>query len=270
MNLKMDKNELTEDQKQIFLQNGTKPDGYSEEEMVELTRQDIEMEDKRYAQKDLLTNRNVYNHCEICQRTISKNFYLPGQRFHYKYIHASHYKRFRHSNSFGNYCYICHKSMCTKCKIGILCKNCIEYFPEAIKNKFLNLKKMWNITWFSSLFILVFSILGMISNLAPKVPSIGISNLVFIPLAYFSVLLDVLGYYFIFKYFVNTTENFLKDLKENPQQHENLIDEVNAVYTDSLPHPENIYHLKRYLLFGLVSSLLVITFLSLGDIINYL
>ncbi len=257
MSLKMDKEELTEGQKQ-----------YTEEELVDLTEQYIEIEDKRYAHKDLLTNRNVYSHCEICQRTIPKIFYLPGQRFHYNYIHASHYKRFRHSNSFGNYCYICHKSMCTKCKVGILCKNCIEYFPEATKNKFQTLKKIWNITWFSSLFILVFSILGIFSNLAPKIPSFGISNLVLIPLAYFSVLLDVLGYYFIFKYFIDTTENFLKDFKENPQHHENLIDKVNAVYHDSYNHPESIYHLNRYLLFGLLTSLLVITFFSLDEIIN--
>jgi hypothetical protein len=234
----------------------------------ELIGQDIKIEDKRYSQKDLLTNRNVYGHCEICQRKIQKNFYPPGQRFHYKYIHVSHYKRFRHSNSFGNYCHICHKSMCTKCKVGILCKNCIEYFPEATKNKFLTLKKIWNISWLSSFFILVFSLLGIISNLIPKIPSFYIPNLVLIPLAYFSVLLDVLGYYFIFKYFIDSTENFLKDLKENPQHHENLIDEVNTVYSDSCDHPENIYHLKRYLLFGLVTSLLVITFFSLSAIIN--
>ncbi len=93
MSSKMDKEELTEGQKQIFLQNGTIPVGYTEGEMMELTEQDINIEDKRYAQKDLLTNRNVYNHCEICQRTIPKFFYQPGQRFHYNYIHASHWKR---------------------------------------------------------------------------------------------------------------------------------------------------------------------------------
>ena len=229
---------------------------------------DNKIEKNRFTHEDLLTNRNIYNHCEICQQKTSKNFYVSGQRFHYKYIHASHYKRFRLSNSFGNYCYMCHKSMCTKCKVGILCKNCIEYFPEATKNKFLTLKKIWNITWISSFFILIFSILGMISNYAPKIPSIGISNLVLIPLVSFSVLLDILGYYFIFKYFIDTTENFLKDLKENPQHHENLIDEVNAVYQDSCDHPESIYHLKRYLFFGLVTSLLVITFFSLNEIIT--
>jgi len=230
-------------------------------EKEELNGQAILIEDNRYSQEDLLTNRNVYDHCEICQRKTLKYYYPPGQRFHYKYIHVSHYKRFRPSNSFGNYCYICHKSMCTRCKVGIVCKNCIEYLPKTTKNKFLTLKKMWNIIWISSFLLLVFFIIGIISNLTPKIPTIGIPNLVYIPLAYFSVLLDVFGYYFIFKYFNDTTENFLKDLKENPQQHKNLTDKVNAVYNDSCEHPENIYQLKRYLLFGLVSSLLVITFL---------
>ena len=239
-----------------------------EEVMVELTGQDIQKEDKRYAHNDLLTNRNVYNYCEICQRPMQKNLFPPGQRFHYKYLHTSHWKRFRLSNSFGNYCYICHKSMCTKCKVGVLCKDCIEYFPEVTKKKFLTLKKMWHIAWFSSFFILIFSTLGLISNYSPTMPSFGIQNLVFILLAYFSVLLDVLGYYFIFKYFIDTTQNFLKDLKENPQRHENLIDKVNAVYSDSFDHPENFYHLKRYLLFGLVSSMLAITLLSWMEIIN--
>jgi len=240
----------------------------NEGQEIIMHEQDNEIEDKRYSQRDLLTNRNVYGHCEICQQKIPKNFYPSGQRFHYKYIHVSHFERFRYSNSFGNYCHICHKSMCTKCKVGILCKNCIEYFPDATKNKFLTLKKIWNIIWLSSFFILVFSILGMISNFAPKMTSFGISNLVLIPLVSFSVLLDILGYYFIFKYFIDTTENFLKDLKETPRHHENLIDEVNAVYQDSCNHPESIYHLKRNLLFDLITSFLVIIFFSLSEIIN--
>lgn len=129
---------------------------------------------------------------------------------------------------------------------------------------------MWNIIWLSSLFIMIFSIIAIFLNIATNIPTLGIPNIVYIPLAYFSVLLDVFGHYFIFKYFNNTIEKFLNDLIENPQYPENLVNEIKAVYNDSYDHPENIYHLKRYLLFGLISSILGITYVSWSDFVNFL
>ena len=250
----MDKEELTEGQKRLFLQYGTIPAGHSKEEMVGLTGQEKILNDKRYAHKQPLTNRNIYNYCEICKRVIPKTFYPPGQRFRSNINNEGS----RHGNRDGKYCFICHKSMCMRCQVGILCKNCIEFFPETIKNKFLTLKKSWNIIRISSFFIILFSFLAM-GTYPPPIPNFGISKLVLIVLIYLSLLIHSFGFYYIHKYFEDTTENFLKDLKENPEYNKNILNEVYAVYFDSFAHPENIYNLKNRFLIGLIIKMLSIT-----------
>ena len=149
--------------------------------------------------------------------------------------------------------------MCLKCGAGIVCKNCIEFFPEAIKNKFLTLKNKWTIIRISSIIVGFFSVLGLISF--PGISDLGIPKIFYFVLIYLVFLFYKFSFYFIFKYFEDTTQNFLEDLKKNPQDHKNVLNEVYALYYDSFAHPESISNLKSYFLYTLIFGLILITFL---------
>ena len=70
------------------------------------------------------------------------------------------------------------------------------------------------------------------------------------------------NYYYI-KYFRDTTENFLKDLKENRDYNEDIKRKVLNLYNDSFEHPENIYNSKRYYILQMTYTILFFIFFYL-------
>ena len=196
---------LTEEQRRLFLKYESIPAGFSRAEMIELTGQNNQMNDRRYEHKEPITERNFYKHCEICKRILPVKFYPPGQRFRNRHSEAGIGKSGR------GYCHICHKSMCSKCSVGIVCKNCIEFFPEPTKYKSITLKKWWKIIRYIGIFF-PFFVITLILFSPPPISDLTYSELALIVLAYLVTLLSGISFYYIFKYFEDTIANFLKDL----------------------------------------------------------
>ena len=246
---------LTEEQRRIFLKYDSIPAGFSRAEMIELTGQNNQMNDRRYEHKEPITEKNFYKHCEICKRILPHKFYPPGQRFRNRHSEAGIGKSGR------GYCHICHKSRCFRCSVGILCKNCLGFFPEATKKKFLTYHKWWHIIRFTSFLLAVFSLVAVIPNIPLSIPHFGLPKLVIAALFYFSYIFPGLSMYYIFTYYENTTKNFLDDLKANPEQHEGKIKEIYGLHFDSFDHPESRYELKSRLIFNIITGIGVGTFL---------
>jgi len=204
------------------------------------------------------TNTSIYKHCEICKRRIRHTFHPLGQRFRNRYppFFQESLRTDSQPAKLIGYCHICHKSMCKKCSVGILCKNCIEFFPETTKNKFLALKEMFKILKFCWFSLIIFAFLGLIPIIS-LISDLGIPRFIFFVLLLLSDLLYNIGFYFIFKYFEDTTENFLKEM---PQYHEKSLNEVYALFYDSFDHPENISNLKKYILLILLVKIVGFTF----------
>jgi hypothetical protein len=257
----MDKEKLTEGQKKLFFEYGTIPAGYTKEDMIELTEQYRRENDERFTYKEpyikFIGKKNTYRFCEICDRLITHRFHPPGQRYKNRYsLGLDSYGS--HPANFHGYCHICHKSMCWRCSTGIVCKNCIEFFPETTKNKFLTLKKRWQIIRLCGFIIPILCILAMFSYPDP-ILDFEIPKILLIVLVYIVSLSNNISFYFIFKYFEDTIENFLKDLKENPQNHEDVLNKVYAVYNDSFAHPESFPNLKKYFITKLIGSIVMFT-----------
>jgi hypothetical protein len=270
----MEKEKLTEAQIRLFYEYGTIPAGYSKEEVVELIPQNNQIGDERYSQNEPITNKNIYRFCEICNYEIRHSFHPPGQRIPNRYLKPfgtftvsrlsrGTLRRGSCPKISKGYCHICHKSMCSKCSVGIVCKNCIEFFPDVIKNKSLTLKKWWKIIYYIGIFFPFFAI-GLIFFSPPPISDLTYSELALIVLAYLVTLSSIISFYYIFKYFEDTTANFLKDLKDNPQNHESILNEVNSVYYDTFVHPESNSNLKGYFLYSLMNGILGIPILMLA------
>lgn len=239
----MDKDELTEGQIRIFSEYGTIPADYTKEEMVELTEQGDKSKAIGYAYKDVLMRKNVYHFCEICDRKVNSTFIVLGQRPPGRYrvmrsrnVWGSHRGNF----SSNDYCHICHKSMCDDCKVGIVCKNCIEFFPETTQN---DIMKRHNLISKTKKFFVPIILLFFISFFADTFlfPNFDIPTYVNLLYCYISFVPFTIFLFLNRKYFQDTIEEFFKDLKKNPQNHEDITKKVYALYYDSYDHPENLF-----------------------------
>ena len=270
----MDKEELTESQIRLFMEYGTIPAGYNKEEMVELTENRNKSIASRYAYKDILLRRNVYHFCEICGTTVKSTFISVGQRFPGRYrVMSSSVKRFRkdsRSYSSNDYCYICHKSMCESCKAGIVCKNCIEFFPDSTQNEIMKrhnlILKIKSI--FGPLIILFF--ISFFADIF-LFQNFDIPTYVYLTFLYFSFMPFNIIMYVIRKYFQDTIDEFFKELKKNPQNHEDITKKVYSLYYDSYDHPENLFNTAKsansitFLVLIVVFPLILILFTIFGS-----
>lgn len=245
----MDKEELTEGQIRLFLKFGTIPAGYTKEEMIKLTEQGSNSTAMNYAYEGIFTKKHYYHFCEICDKKVQSTFIVLGERYPGRYRVTG--KKFRRSGylyeRFGsnNYCYICHKSMCDECKAGIVCKNCIEFFPETTQNEIM---KRHNLISKIKIIFAPIILLFFISFFTDTFlfPNFEIPTYVYLAFAYtffgsFFIIIHILR-----KYLQDTTEDFFKDLKENPQNHGDITKKVYALYYDSYDHPENLFITKPF------------------------
>ena len=248
MKSKMDKNDLTEEQIQLFMQYGSIPAGYSKEEMENLTKHNKpdRYENMAEYRSTRIVGKDWYRFCEICNRPI----YFSNRRNHRRRrLYHSGDKRRRFNVS--RYCYICHKSMCNSCMKGVVCKNCQEFFPEEPKLKNVSLINLLLIIIISSLalsgfaFIAIIAIVLIFPHVDLRIP---ISIIVF--LIWLSFTSPFLTYYLITKNQLEFTRNFIENLNDNSKYDENLVKKVLAVYDDGHKHIENEHRLT-YIKFGL-------------------
>ncbi|MBA7581301.1 hypothetical protein ES708_23203 [subsurface metagenome] len=237
MKLEMEKKELTEDQIQLFLQYGSIPEGYSKEEIVELTKHSRPDSYEHIAeyQNTPLVGKDYYRFCEICSRPIWGSVRRLNRR-RFLYYPGDNRRRY---NAF-RYCYICHKSMCNSCKKGVVCKNCQEFFPEKPKLKNKSLINLLLIIIFSSLALSGFALIALIAVVLifPQA-DLRIPFTIIVFLIWFSFTSPFLTYYLITKNQLEFTRNFIEDLKENSNYDENLVKNVYSVYDDGHEHIEN-------------------------------
>ena len=260
----MDKEELTEEQIRLFLKYGTIPAGYSKEEIEELSGRNDQKNVIRGAYRDRLLGVDVYHFCEVCNSVTTTPFYPPGQRMRGRYNTSMREQKGdnKYNPEANSYCYICHKSMCEKCKAGIVCKDCIEFFPEPTKKKVLKRHKLY-----FSLNKIFFPIIVLcaISNFLPLAfPDVNISHFLLLAITFTSILPLFISFYIIHKFFEDTTVKFMNGLKEHPDKE--LVKKINALYYDSYDHPENLSGLNNPFFMGvfIIFPVLIILFTFLN------
>jgi len=238
MKLEMTKNELTEDQIQLYLQYGSIPAGYSKEEIEELTKHSIPDSYEHMAEyrNTRLVGKDYYRFCEICNRPIWGRkvvLYYPGDIR-------------RHHNAY-RYCYICHKSMCNGCMKGVVCKNCQEFFPEEIKEKNKSLNKRILMIIISSLALSSFSFIALIAMVLifPQ-GDLRIPMSILVSLIFLSFTSPFLSFYLIYQKQFKFTMNFIDNLNEYTEYDKDLVKKVSAVYDDGHGHIENERRLQHF------------------------
>ena len=265
----MDKDELTEGQIRLFLEYGTIPAGYNKEKMVELTENRNKSITSKYAYKNILLGKNVYHFCEICGTIVNSTFISVGQRYPGRYrVMRSRFAKGGYSSN--DYCYICHKSMCDSCKAGIVCKNCIEFFPDTTQNEIMKRHKLISkIKLIFGPLILLFFISYFTDTFLFQ--DFDIPTYVYLAYLYISFIPFFIFLFVLRKYFQDTVEEFFKELKRNPQNHEDITKKVYSLYYDSYDHTENLFNTAKYakiitfLVLILIFPLILILFSIFGS-----